>query len=291
MLCCTLLLFCGCSNDKAQEVNSNTAELKFNLFADSTYRYTVKNNTIIKQKQDDKSTLTINQNMTMMTSFEITAAQSGQKNVSVTYERITMSTGNELLSLDYDSENDDGSDPFYEDLRNLIDKNFTMVVADNGKILSSEPVLAIDEKNPGRYNYSDSSIRKVMSHFLYVYPEGSAKVGDIWERNYTTSAGFANIRVKNKYQLASIKNGIAHIELQGIVSSSNTRQAGNSNVSLKGKQSGSLDIAVHSGQVVNGKIKQSISGSMDITGEYSPVDMESNVYILGITKKENSPVQ
>lgn len=291
-ICYVVLVFSvvflgGCNEDMKQEqAGSRTADLKFNLYADSTYRYTAKSNTVIRQKKDDENTLTINQNMTIMSTYDVIAAKPGEKTVSVTYERITMSTGNQLLSLDYDSENDDGSDPFYEDLRSLIDKNFNMVVADDGRILSSEPISAGAEYT-GKYNNSDSSIRKIMSHFLYIYPGKPLSVGDIWERSYSTSAGFAGIRVKNKYQLVDIKQGVAHIELQGIVSSSNTQQAGNTTVLLKGSQSGSLDVDIITGIVLNGKIKQSLSGKMNITGENSPVEMESNIYIMGHTQKTN----
>jgi len=277
----------GCGDVVDNAATNGPVELKFNFFADSTYIYSIKNNIALTQDIETDKSIVINQNMTLTTSYKVVSVTPNDKTVSVTYERIMMSSGNQLFSLDYDSENDNGTDVMYEDLRNLIDKNFKITVSDNGDILSSEPV--IKGKNEGRaaYNFSDSSIRKIMLHSLAVYPGREVQIGDIWEKTFSTSVGFANVRIKNKYQLVSISDGLAHIELQGRISSEHSEQTQNSSMTLNGTQSGSMDVAVNTGLVESGKIKQQLSGDMNITGESTPVDMDSDIYIMGMVKKEN----
>ncbi|MCB9046717.1 MAG: hypothetical protein H6550_11350 [Chitinophagales bacterium] len=291
ILVCTLLVItvlansCDSPADKSEV--SGPVDLKFNFYADSTYRYSIKNNIALTQQIDKENSIVINQNMTLTSAYKVVAVKPGQKTVSVTYERIMMSSGNQLYSLDYDSENDNGTDIMYEDLRNLIDENFKMTVSDKGDIISSEPIMKSSIDGVGAYNFSDSSIRKIMVHSLQVYPGTSVQPGQIWEKTFSTSVGFANVRIKNKYQLVSVKNGIAHVELQGRITSDNAEQAQNSSMALNGTQSGSLDIAVNSGLVQNGKIAQQLSGNMDITGETTPVTIESNIYIMGTIKNTN----
>lgn len=271
----------GCGDAVVTEEVSGPIKLTFNLFPDSTYRYSIKNNIALTQEIDKEKAIAINQNMTLTNAYKVIALKPSQRTVSVTYERITMSSGNQLFSLDYDSENDNGTDPMYEDLRNLIDKNFKMVISPAGDIIASEPVIKTRHDGTGAYNFDDSSIRKIMLHVLQVYPSRPVEAGSIWEKSYATSVGFANVRVKNKYQLVSVEKGIAHIELQGQISSDNASQTQNSDMRLKGMQSGELDIEIKSGLVLSGKISQQLSGNMNITGESTPVSIESDIYILG----------
>lgn len=279
----TVFSFCisGCGEPAATQEVVGPTKLIFNLLPDSSYRYTIKNNIVLTQEIEKDKAITIHQNMTLTNAYRVVGVSPGKNTVSVTYERITMSSGNQLFSLDYDSENDNGTDPMYEDLRNLIDKNFKMVVSPKGEVLASEPVNRTRSEGGGAYRFDDSSIRKIMLHVLQVYPGIAVEEGSIWERSYATSVGFANVRVRNRYQLVSIKKGIAHVELQGRITSDNASQTQDSDMQLKGMQSGEMEIDIKSGLVVSGKISQQLSGNMNITGQTTPVDIESDIYIMG----------
>lgn len=275
------LVFGGCGESPAVQQVSGPKRLIFNLLPDSAYRYTVKNNISLTQEIEKDKAITIHQNMTLTNAYRVVGVQPGKSTVSITYERITMSSGNQLFSLDYDSENDNGTDPMYEDLRNLIDKNFKMVISPKGEVLASEPIIRSKSDAGRAYRFDDSSIRKIMLHVLQVYPGANVEAGSIWERSYATSVGFANVRVRNRYQLVSIEKGVAHIELQGRINSDKANQAQDSDMELKGRQSGEMDIEIKTGLVLNGKISQQLSGKMNITGQTTPVDIESDIYILG----------
>lgn len=277
----------GCAENVSIGNANGPVDLKFNLHADSTYRYTVNNNIALTQQIDKENTITINQNMSLMTTYRVVAADPSEKTISVTYDRITMSSGNQLFSLDYDSENDNGTDPMYEGLRNLIDRTYKIVVTDRGVVQSSEQIRRQATYNNAIYGFNDSSLRKVMLHCLSIYPDSVVNVGDIWERTYATSIGFADVTVRNRYQLVSLDKGIAHIVMQGRVNTDNTVNDENS-VMLKGVESGEFDLIIKNGLVKNGKVSQKLSGNMDITGAMTPVDVESDIYIMGVTKTVNS---
>ena len=284
LLLAVLVIAVGCNETKESSTVSGPVEFSFNFLPDSMYRYTIKNNITVSQEVDDDNLITIEQNMTLVTCYKVIAMKPQSRTVAVTYERITMSSGNAAFSLDFDSENDNGTDIMYEDLRSLIDKTFRMTMSTRGDVLSSEPVIRGKHDGKGAYNINDSSIRKVMLHALEVYPGRPVQKGDIWERTYSTSIGFANVRVRNKYRLVSMGPELASVELQGRLTSGNTEQAQDSDMNIEGLQSGTFTIDVKTGLVVNGKIKQQLNGNMNITGKSSPVNVESDIYIMGTVK-------
>lgn len=276
------------SCDEENVLNNTNAPviLKFNLYADSSYRYSIKNNIVITQEIDKDNEIAINQNMTLVGGYKVVSLTPDTRTVSVTYERITMSSGNEVFSLDYDSENDNGSDVMYEDLRNLTDKSFKMTVSEKGEVISSEPIIKGKNDGNGAYKINDSSIRKILTHALQIYPGTEVNIGDIWEASYTTSIAFANVRVKNKYQLKAVNNGFAIIELQGRLSTEMAEQAQNSNMKLQGVQNGTFNVKINSGLVESGRISQELTGEMNITGTNTPVSVASDFYIIGSIKTQ-----
>lgn len=281
-----MLLLQSCSDGVEHSELTDGVELKFALQTDSIYRYTVTNNIVLTQRLDEENKITINQNMMLMSSYHILSTNKSSKTVSVTYEQITMSSGNQLFSLDYDSETDDGVDPMYEGLRRLIDKNHKIEISDKGEIISSDPAQVDTTLSGNIYGINDSSIRRIMLHCLEVYPQQNVHIGDIWERSYSSSVGFVNVRIRNKYQLVSIKHGVATIELQGRVNSGSLSQTQGDKVSLKGIESGSFDVEIATGLVKNASISQKLSGNMNITGKDAPVEVESQIFIMGITKPQ-----
>lgn len=279
-----LLAFTACEEPVKEAVLiTDPVKIAFNLQLDSVYRYSIKNNIVVSQEIDEDNSITINQNLTLVSSYKVLSKAARNRTLSVTYERITMSSGNEVFSIDYDSETDDGSDIMYEGLRNLIDRTYKITVSESGKIVNAEQLVQQSGSANNAYNISDSSLKAIMLHAFEVYPDKMVKSGDIWENGYETSIGFANVRVKNKYRLLSVTDNVAHIELQGRISSDKTEQAQNSIMLLNGSQSGTFDVVIETGLVQSAKIKQILSGEMDITGKNTPVSVESDIYIMGAT--------
>lgn len=283
-LLATTFFLNSCEEADEETISYNApVQLKFNLYADSAYQYTIKNQVNIEQEIDSENTTSINQNLTLTATYKVNAIQQQQTNVSVTYDRIALNIGNQLMSLDYDSQNDDGTISMYEELRKLIDKSYRINVAPTGKILSSEPVIKGNTDNA--VGIDDSSLRKIMIHTLYLYPKHNVAVGDIWQHSYTTSVAFANLNVKSNFRLESIRDEVATIEMQSRLTSENTPQQKNAQVSLNGIQNGTYEIDVNTGLVISGRIKQELSGDMNITGDNNRTDITGNIYIMGVKKQ------
>jgi hypothetical protein len=284
LLITVVLGLLSCEGEAGKGV-TGPVDIKFNFTQDSSYQYYIKNNISLEQQVDEKNHITIHQNMTMVSTYKVLQAKGNSNKVAVTYDRITMSSGNPLFAFEYDSESDDGTDPIYEDLRHLIDKTFSMTVSDKGDLLATEQIQADDSVTANAYRFSDSSMRMIMLQTLYIYPGKPVQQGEAWQKTFSTSVGFANVKVACAYQLTSVKDGVAHIDMQGKLSTGKGRQPGSQNVHLDGTQKGTFEVEVATGLVISGKVTQQLSGEMDITGKNTPVQIDAGIFIIGTTKK------
>ncbi len=278
------VLLQGCEDVGNTEQSYKERDITFKLSNDSTYQYTIKNRVSVQQQLDEDNVITMEQNLTLTTTYDLVETKGDNKTVSVTYEHITMSSGNQLLSVEFDSETDNGAIPLYEDLRYLIDKPFKMTISARGDIISSESLVTRKEDANSSFSFDDNSMRKILVHTLSFYPDRPVMMGDTWKNEFSTSAGFTNIIVRCGYQLTEIKDGIAHIELKGKITTANITQAQGTTADMKGTQEGSYDVEIATGMVVNASIKQSLNGTMNITGELTPATLESGIYIMGKKK-------
>lgn len=283
ILLAVLPLLIGCEAEVVQQAANEPIVLTLQLQQDSVYKYDIKNDISLTHQIDKENNINIHQNMTLSSAIKVESATSNQTNITVTYNRITMSSGNQLFALEFDSELDDGTEAMYENLRQLIERPFNLSLSPTGKILSSQSIEVERNTFQSAYTFNDSSIRKVLQYAFNVYPKLAVKRGDSWQKKIKTSIGFTNIVARNVYQLMSIEDTIAHVEIRGKLTSENV-DGNNSTVNITGTQKGSYDIDIKTGLVISGKLEQDLSGEMNITGDLTPVEIESRVYIIGSKK-------
>lgn len=283
ILLAVLPLLIGCEAEVVQKAANEPIVLTLQLQQDSVYKYDIKNDISLTHQIDKENNINIHQNMTLSSAIKVESATSNQTDIMVTYNRITMSSGNQLFALEFDSELDDGTEAMYENLRQLIERPFNLSLSPTGKILSSQSIEVERNTFQSAYTFNDSSIRKVLQYAFNVYPKLAVKRGDSWQKKIKTSIGFTNIVARNVYQLMSIEDTIAHIEIRGKLTSENV-DGNNSTVNITGTQKGSYDIDIKTGLVISGKLEQDLSGEMNITGDLTPVEIESRVYIIGSKK-------
>lgn len=283
ILLAVLPLLIGCEAEVVQQAANEPIVLTLQLQQDSIYKYDIKNDISLTHQIDKENNINIHQNMTLSSAIKVESVTSNQTDIMVTYNRITMSSGNQLFALEFDSELDDGTEAMYENLRQLIERPFNLSLSPTGKILSSQSIEVERNTFQSAYTFNDSSIRKVLQYAFNVYPKLAVKRGDSWQKKIKTSIGFTNIVARNVYQLMSIEDTVAHVEIRGKLTSENV-DGNNSTVNITGTQKGSYDINIKTGLVISGKLEQDLSGEMNITGDLTPVEIESRVYIIGSKK-------
>ncbi|EDO26304.1 predicted protein, partial [Nematostella vectensis] len=184
-------------DEEAVTNSSDPIKLLFNFEEGSTYKYLVKSNIEIKPQIGDKD-ITINQDMTIACKYQKLSNSGTSSNMSVTYDRIIMSSGNNQNTLEFDSDNDSGEGKVFQSIRDVIKKPFEMVISPYGNVLSASGIE--DPKNKGHY-FSDTAFQKVMQQAFQIYPKKIIAAGDLWERKFSSSIGFIHVTISNNYKL------------------------------------------------------------------------------------------
>ncbi|MEZ5015617.1 MAG: DUF6263 family protein [Flavipsychrobacter sp.] len=265
-------------NQESTTNDNKPVKLLFHFEQDSTYKYLVKSDIEIKPQIGDKD-ISITQGMTIACKYKKTSSRGTSSNMSVTYDRIMISSGNDQNRLEFDSDHDNGVGKVFQSIREVIHQPFEMVITPYGNIITSSGIA--DPNNKGKY-FSDTAFQKVMLQALQIYPKKIIQPGDIWERKFTSSIGFIHVEIVNNYKLMFVNNDVAHIELTGRINATNDNRQ---KIDINGIQRGSMDVALNSGLVTNGKMEQQLSGLLYLNGKETPVSINATTHIMG-TKAE-----
>lgn len=129
--------------------------------------------------------------------------------------------------------------------------------------------------------FSKEQMNSLFSMMFSMYPAKPVKVGETWTA--TTKVNLANIdmKVKMKYTLAGIKNGIADIDVDGIIDGKGEmKQEGMTiGVSMSGTQKGTLNIKLEDGYLKNGGYKMDVKADMEMMGQKIPLTIKADYYI------------
>lgn len=266
----------GCDDNGLPEQNNGPISLQFNFTKDSSYQYILDSKMTLEPVVNGK-TLTITQQMKLLSNYIVTTSSGDNKNVAVTYNRITMSSSNGITTNEYDSEDTVGQNPMFASVGAMMKRTFNISVSKSG-ITGVQNLFDEEQLNDSSAaNYGDSSLRKAMLQFLTMYPAEAIKPGDTWKKEFHTSNGFIHMKLENTYTLKSIDGNIAHLELQGKITPEDTTQA----MIFSGIQSGGLDVDIKTGLITIGLITQHLSGKISSGGKTSEVSATSEINLIG----------
>lgn len=266
----------GCDDNGLPEQSNGPISLQFNFIKDSSYQYILDSKMTLEPVVNGK-TLTITQQMKLLSNYIVTTSSGDNKNVAVTYNRITMSSSNGITTNEYDSEDTLNQNPMFASVGAMMKRTFNISVSRSG-ITGVQNLFDEEQLNDSSTaNYGDSSLRKAMLQFLTMYPAEAIKPGDTWKKEFHTSNGFIHMKLENTYTLKSIDGNIAHLELQGKITPEDTTQA----MIFSGIQSGGLDVDIKTGLITIGLITQHLSGKISSGGKTSEVSATSEINLIG----------
>jgi len=266
--------------------------LKFNFQPGTKYQYVTETKQVIKQVSQN---MTMNQDMTMSTVYEVTNAEGDNKKISVMYDQLAVKSSNGATTVEYDSKDPGKQDQNLKYMNGMLNKPFSMTVNDKGEIVQlsgvKEMIAGIaDSSNPNmemvkeqmNQTFNDSTIRSMMQQSFYVYPDNAIAPGDSWERQFSMT-GMINMQMNNKFKLVSVSNGIAHIEVNSKIvgTAGNNPAMKQMKMELNGTQTGTMDVEVSSGLITDSKMKQNMKGKMSMMGMEIPMEISSDVHITG----------
>ncbi len=111
-----------------------------------------------------------------------------------------------------------------------------------------------------------------------MYPDKPVKIGESWTAKAKVNVSNMDMLINYKYKLIGVKNGIADIDLDGIIDGKGKMKQGTVeiDVNMKGSQKGMLTIKLDDGYMQSGTYKMDIKAEMEMMGQKIPMTIKSD---------------
>ncbi len=277
-VCAILVLFsCGKEN----------TELKINFKKGDKYLYT----TQVNQKINSFG-MQMEQGMQMEMIYAYSGDEGANKKLDITYNHVMITMNSPMGQMKYDSKDSGQKDPEYAFMDNLIGKSFYITVAPNGDIVNvgglSELIRSLpastdnDVRASMESQLGDTAIKLMMQNSFDMYPGKKVAVGDTWTKKTMTNYSGVNINVENTYTLKAVNGSQASVGIVSIMSLPSADSLNNGvpmQMEMNGKQEGTLEIDIASGQIISGKTTQTIEGKLSANGQTIPMSINGDITI------------
>ncbi len=280
----TMIVSCGSSGKSGGSEGS--ADLRLNFKPGDKYLYT----TEVNQTINTAGVSGMQQVILMEMIYEVTASDGDNKKLSITYDHIKMKNTTPMGAMEYDSRAEKKGEGMLNFMDSLIGKSFNITIAPDGNIVKVENLVNLMNALPGdgpakeelQKMFSDTAIRHMMQNSFDIYPGKPVKVGETWKKNSSMGVSGFNINMANTYTLKSIANGKANIAVSSVMTlpATEMNQAGmQMKMEMNGKQEGTMEVEIASGQILSGKTHQTITGKINVGGQEMPMDIAGDILI------------
>lgn len=279
---------CKSGPEKGSTVSSEAVDLKLNFKPGDKFLYSTK----IDQKIGYTENMSMNQSMLMEMVYAYSGEEGGNKKLSITYDHIVMNMTSPMGNTTYDSKDPKRGETDMKMMDNLIGKSFSISVAPNGDIVKVDSLAdlinslsaSIDKSASSEIasQFSDTAVKLMMQNSFDIYPGKVVKVGETWSKK--SQMGFSGIKVnvENTYTLKSVSGNKATIAVTSVMTLPKTNMgaaAGGMEMEMTGKQEGTIDVDISSGQIISGKTAQDIKGTMTGMGQKMPMTIKGDITI------------
>lgn len=279
----SFLLLSACASDQPKK---KAITLSLNFSSGSTYIYTLSTQQTITQKMAGMNSV-MKQHMQLISSYKVDDAEDGNKKLTINHDHFYIKSSSNGMTMEYDSKDTSRQPDELASITGFVNQPFSIIVNTRGDILKVEnKLLPIPDSTAENVRANDSSIRKMMEQSLSIYPAQPVRIGDTWQKSYSTNLGLMDMLVTSNYKLMSISDGIAHIEINASVKStpSLNQSLQGMQMEMTGTQSGTMDIEIQTGLIRDSEFSQEVIGKMNIPGAEIPMHIQSDTRIIGISK-------
>jgi len=268
--------------------------LKFNLKPGDQYRFSsVVKQHIVQEAMGQQITTT--QDIATDYIYDVKSVEEGVTTINVTFSAVKMDTDVAgMQQLSYDSANPDAGTNELKVMSNLVGKSFLMYINEEGSVEKVEGLAEIIGGVEGpqsellKQSFGDSSMIQNMSQITNIYPNRKVNIGDTWVKTFSGPiAGMMQSEATSNFALSQVTGDVAVLEVDGQMKFSKLTGGGGNPMlqgaefNLNGTQQGTMEVDIASGLPVQTKLKQDISGSLEIQGMQIPMSIVSDITITG----------
>lgn len=273
-----------------------TVTLKLNLTEGAEFKQHITTEFDITMNMGEKmGNMEQQMSMGMMFSNKVLSAGDSTK-VEMVFDRaqMNMSVMGMSVNIDTDSLEQQQDKPMVKELGKvygmIIGKPLVSTYLPNATVVSTEGMDKIltemAEKNnvdPKQIESLSQNMNQNVNSYIVAFPDKPLSIGDTWTKEATQSSQGMGIISTNTYTLTDVKDGIAYVELNGVltVDTKGLEELGMSaeDMNMTGTQTGTLEVDLATGWTNNGVINQKISTQMQMMGMSMTSDMDGVITI------------
>ena len=270
--------------------------MKYNLEKGKTYKqHSITDMTMAMSAmgQDMKMNMT----MGIDINYDVIDKSNEVYNIRMNYQRIKMDiTSPTALSLDSDTPENSSDKNAAELLKSLVGVPLDIQLTEQGKVTSIKGVDSLISKinatgNPQfkqmfNQQFSENTIQKSIEQFSAYFPDKQVAIGDNWDITTTISSSGIDIINKMTLTLKQVSNNVATIEFTGTLATPEGGavthiQGMDAKVSVKGTQSGTIQLNLKTGWIVRSEIDQKFDQNIEVMGQTMPQQIETKTTVTG----------
>lgn len=273
-----------------------TVTLKLNLTEGAEFKQSIITDMNITMNMGEKMG-NMDQKMTMGMLFSNKVLSAGDSTkIEMIFDRAQMGMNMMGMSvnIDTDSLEQQQDNPMVKELGKvygmLIGKPLVTTYLPNATVVSTEGmdmILAeMAEKNnvdPKQLESLSQNMNQNVNSYIVAFPDKPLSIGDTWTKEATQNNQGMGVISTNTYTLTDVKDGIAYVELSGVltVDTKGLEELGMSaeDMTMSGTQTGTLEVDVATGWTNNGTINQKMSTQMQMMGMSMTSDMDGVITI------------
>jgi hypothetical protein len=227
-------------------------------------------------------------NMNSLVAFEVHSDSGNLKVLKMTYEdmKMTMKSDNPQASgPEMDSILRKSMEPIKGKSASIVinEKNEVVEVRGFDSLMMQDDMSEITRAQMERL-FSKDQMNKTFGMMFQMYPDKPVKVGETWVKQLEVEVASAKIKMDVEYKLASVKDGVAHLDMNGKISGKGSfNEAGTQGVEvdMKGNQDGKISIGLEDGYVKDGDYKMDVDAAMEMMGQKMPIKLKAKYLIQG----------
>ncbi len=216
--------------------------------------------------------------------------------MNMTYTKLSMDMAMMGQNIKMSSEDPDDSNPASKSFKSLKGSTLSIIIAPDGKVTDVQGTdalaekfadLSLEEKEALKIFISKENIKSMMEQSFKMFPDKPVKVGDSWASSVILESPY-KLTSNNTYKLLQVENGVALVDVTGTLSTNGPKKMTTNgmeiSVDLSGSQKGVMELDQDSGTAKSSKMKQVLSGKMEVMGQEIPMEVVSDID-LKMTKK------
>lgn len=131
--------------------------------------------------------------------------------------------------------------------------------------------------------FSKEQMNSLFGAMFSMYPNKTVKTGESWTAKTKVNVANIDMQINLKYTLVGVKNGVADIDLDGVIDGTGKMNQGGMSidVTMKGSQKGMLTIKLDDGYLQNGAYKMDIKADMEMMGQKIPMTIKADYTLSG----------